>query len=390
MLGSLRIPQLRNRLSNGIGLRPSVGFTDLPQPQGSSARLSSTAPSPPSFHGVNKFLTLRDFSPEQILHLVQKALTIKNQVKSGLPPPSQPFAGRTLGMVFSKRSTRTRVSCESGWAWYGGHPMFLGANDIQVGGGEPWKDTSIIVGSMVDCVLARLGEHEEVETLAQYSAAPVINGLTAKFHPLQILADIMTIYESYAPTSSTSNGPLVPLNNLKVAWVGDGNNILNDLMVSLPRIGISLAAATPKGYESPEDVVEFARQHSKGGSRGNGQMGTLTLTHDPLEAIHDADVLVTDTWISMGQETEKAKRLKDFAGYQITEAMARQGGAKADWKFMHCLPRKSEEVDEEVFYGPRSIVWQEGENRKYTVMAVYEMIMIDVSSSFKSIRQVRF
>ncbi|KAJ3338098.1 hypothetical protein HDU93_009969 [Gonapodya sp. JEL0774] len=217
--------------------------------------------------------------------------------------------------------------------------------------------------------------------LAKHAPAPVINGLTAKFHPLQILADIMTLYETYAPGAATAAAPLPHLSNLKVAWVGDGNNILNDLLVSLPRIGVSLAAATPKGYESPEDVVDFAKKHSRGGANGSNEMGALTLTSDPFEAVHNADVLVTDTWISMGQEAEKAKRLQAFANYQITESMARKGGAKPDWKFMHCLPRKSEEVDEEVFYGPRSIVWQEGENRKYTVMAVYEMLMLQANKS---------
>jgi len=330
-----------------------------------------------SFKGVKDFISLKDFTPEQVLWLIRRSLEIKQDMKNGKPLP-QHLKGKTLGMFFTKRSTRTRVSSESGWATYGGHPMFLGKDDIQVGGGEPWKDTSIVVSSMVDCILARLGAHDEVETLSKYSTVPVINALTDKYHPLQILADIVTIYETFLPNwrELPTNGlPLPKLPNLKVAWIGDANNILHSLLVTLPRIGISITAATPKKYQSPQDVVDFAMTNSK---KNNKDYGEVSFTHDPVVAVKDADIIITDTWISMGQESEKKQRLIDFDGYQVTEALAKKGGAKKNWKFMHCLPRKPQEVDDEVFYNPnRSIVFQEAENRKYTVMSVFEMLMIE-------------
>jgi len=330
-----------------------------------------------SFENVKHFITLADFTPKQVLWLIKRSMEIKSELKKGNKLP-QYFSGKTLGMFFTKRSTRTRVSSESGWACYGGHPMFLGKDDIQVGGGEPWKDTSIVVSSMVDCILARLGAHDEVETLAKYSSVPVINALTAKFHPLQILADIVTIYETYLPNwrDLPTNGlPLPKLPNLKVAWIGDANNILHSLLVTLPRIGVSIAAATPKKYNSPQDVIDFAVTNSR---KNNKEYGEVSFTHDPVVAVKDADIIITDTWISMGQESEKKQRLIDFAGFQVTEELAKKGGAKKNWKFMHCLPRKPQEVNDEVFYNPkRSIVFQEAENRKYTVMSVFEMLMVE-------------
>jgi len=330
-----------------------------------------------SFKGVKNFISLKDFTPEQILWLIRRSLEIKQDLKNGKPLP-QHLKGKTLGMFFTKRSTRTRVSSESGWASYGGHPMFLGKDDIQVGAGEPWKDTSIVVSSMVDCILARLGAHDEVETLAKYSSVPVINALTAKFHPLQILADIVTIYETFLPNwkDLPTNGlPLPKLPHLKVAWIGDANNILHSLLVTLPRIGISIAAATPKKYNSPQDVIDFAVNNSR---KTNKDYGEVSFTHDPKVAVKDCDIIITDTWISMGMESEKKQRLIDFAGFQVTEELAKQGGAKKNWKFMHCLPRKPQEVNDEVFYNPkRSIVFQEAENRKYTVMSVFEMLMVE-------------
>lgn len=331
-----------------------------------------------SFDKVKNFITLADFTPEQVLWLIKRSIEIKDELKNGSGHLPQHLNGKTLGMFFTKRSTRTRVSAETGWSSYGGHPMFLGKDDIQVGGGEPWKDTSIVVSSMVDCILARLGGHEEIEVLAENSSVPVINALTAKYHPLQILADVQTMYEFFMPdykTRATDGLPLPLFKNFKVAWVGDANNIINSMMVTLPRIGIDLAIATPPNYTSPEDVIKFAKENSK--STAHPNYGTVSFTNDPKIAVKDADVIVTDTWVSMGQESEKEKRIKDFAGYQITEALAKAGGAKPNWKFMHCLPRKPNEVDDEVFYNKeRSIVFPEAENRKYTVMAVYEMLML--------------
>ncbi|KAJ3024024.1 ornithine carbamoyltransferase [Thoreauomyces humboldtii] len=339
---------------------------------------STSSSSVVSFHGVKHLLTLRDLSPVQILALVRRSLELKQELEasSSSRPDSKALAGKTLAMIFAKRSTRTRVSAETGWAHYGGHPMFLGREDIQIGGGEPLKDTAIVVSSMVDAILARVGAHEEVETLAANSSVPIINALTQRYHPLQALADIMTLYETSIPHClshpATPDHPLPSLPPLKVAWVGDANNIIHSLLVSLPRIADSLhlSVATPVGYNCDADIMEYATREKASGS-------VVSFTRDPSVAVKDADIIVTDTWVSMGQENEKAKRLKDFEGYMISEVMARKGGAKPDWKFMHCLPRKPEEVDDEVFYNPaRSIVFQEAENRKYTVMAVYEMLML--------------
>ncbi|KAJ3182491.1 ornithine carbamoyltransferase [Gaertneriomyces sp. JEL0708] len=348
-------------------------------------QLSTNLPAPTvSFKGTKHLITLRDLTAPQILALVRRSLEIKEMIRkerqglrTGLADDEKFLTGKTLGMIFTKRSTRTRVSSETGWAYYGGHPMFLGKEDIQIGGGEPLKDTAIVVSSMIDCLLARVGGHDEIETLAENSDVPVINALTAKFHPLQGLADIMTLYEASLPDALSLTPPaglplpLLPAQN--IAWVGDANNIIHSLLVALPRLGpIQLTVATPRGYNCDADVVDYAIGEASGGS----ERGTVVFTHDPLEAVREADVILTDTWVSMGQEAEKAKRLKDFAGYQITEEMAARGGAKKDWRFMHCLPRKREEVDDEVFYNPkRSLVWGEAENRKYTVMAVYEMLM---------------
>ncbi|TPX69025.1 ornithine carbamoyltransferase [Spizellomyces sp. 'palustris'] len=351
----------------------------------SSAATANVAkdPSPAvSFKGVKNLLTLRDFSTPQILQLIRRSLELKQQLtaerKRANIELAQPLGGKTLGMIFTKRSTRTRVSAETGWAYFGGHPMFLGKEDIQIGGGEPLKDTAVVVSSMVDALLARVGAHEEIEIIAENSTVPVINALTAKYHPLQGLADVMTLYEtSFENPLTTADRfglPLPLLPPMKIAWVGDANNIINSLLVTLPRLGpVHLSVATPKGYNCDADVVNFAIGEATGGDRN----GTVEFVKDPRAAVKDADIIITDTWVSMGQESEKAKRLQDFAGYQITEKMAKEGGAKPNWKFMHCLPRKQEEVDDEVFYNPkRSIVFQEAENRKYTVMAVYEMLML--------------
>ncbi|KAJ3168302.1 ornithine carbamoyltransferase [Geranomyces variabilis] len=375
----------------------SSSFFSLPSCSSRKLSTKSAGGEPPiSFIGTKHLLTLRDLSPAQILALVRRSLELKDEMRTAREQQhhsyindrhdstqtrhrgdgTTPLAGKTLAMIFTKRSTRTRVSAETGWAHYGGHPMFLGKDDIQIGGGEPLKDTAIVVSSMVDAILARVGEHEEIETLAKNSTVPVINALTARFHPLQALADIMTLYETVIPDAlnypASAKLPLPLLPPLKVAWVGDANNIIHSLLVSLPRIGpISLTVATPQGYNCDPEVVSDAVGEATGGDK----RGEVKFTRDPAVAVRDADFIITDTWVSMGQEAEKAKRLRDFAGYQVTENMA--SGAKPDWKFMHCLPRKAEEVDDEVFYNPnRSIVFQEAENRKYTVMAVYEMLML--------------
>lgn len=241
--------------------------------------------------------------------------------------------------------------------------MFLSPADIQLGVNESLRDTATVVGSMVDGIMARVGDHSEVELLAQHSSVPVINALSSLYHPTQILADLVTLLESFFPHSRH----LSSLNGLNVTWIGDANNILNDMIVTYPRLGINLKIATPQGYPLEPQVLDRLRDQ-KDDHRG----GKLVHLHDPLAAVQDADVVVTDTWISMGQESEMAKRLNDFQGFQISEEMCRNGKAKADWKFMHCLPRHQEEVNDEVFYGPRSLVFPEAENRKWTILSVFQ------------------
>ncbi|KAJ3206130.1 ornithine carbamoyltransferase [Entophlyctis luteolus] len=325
-------------------------------------------------------LTLKTLSDVDILALVHRSLRFKARNVS----PKPLLAGKTLGLLFTKKSTRTRISGESAWAAFGGHPMFLGAGDIQLGdpakGGESWRDTAQVVGSMVDAVFARLGDHAEIEALARHSAAPVINALTSKFHPMQALADIMTIYEAFLPADELARAvraeasvdvpPLPALRNVTVAWVGDANNIINSLLVSLPRLGVNVALATPAKYPIDADIQEFVVAQAADAASKKRPYGHVSYTTDPSVAVRGANVIVTDTWVSMGQEAEKAERLQTFKGYKVTEAMARE--AAPDWKFMHCLPRKLEEVDDDVFYSPRSLVFGEAENRKWTAMAVFE------------------
>ncbi|ORX60360.1 ornithine carbamoyltransferase [Hesseltinella vesiculosa] len=328
----------------------------------------------------NHFITTADYSADQLLNLVDRAIQLKVQSKYQHPAPQAqaPLAGKTLALLFSKLSTRTRVATETSMAYLGGHAMFLGSRDIQLGTNESLTDTSRVISSMVDGIMARVGEHAEIELLAKESNVPVINALSAKYHPTQILADLMTLHEHIHHRqqgvkdqyTAHQQHPRETLSGLKVAWVGDGNNILQEMLVSFPKLGINLSAACPIGYECDQDVIDIAIKDSE------KTKAELTFTNDPQVAIKDADIVVTDTWISMGQEEEKATRLSDFAGYQVTMDMVNKAGAKPDWAFMHCLPRKQEEVDDEVFYSNRSLVFPEAENRKWTIMAVIDALLV--------------
>ncbi|EFP86171.1 ornithine carbamoyltransferase [Puccinia graminis f. sp. tritici] len=329
----------------------------------------TTEPKPPHL------LTLADLSIREIQSLVSTAINIKKQFKDAGPPNGenlpvkieQILQGKTIALIFGKRSTRTRVASETATALLGGHPMFLSPSDIQLGVNESLYDTSKVVSSMVDGIMARVGDHSEVELLAKNSSVPVINALSSLYHPTQILADLVTLLESFFPHSRF----LSSLNGLNVTWIGDANNILNDMIVTYPRLGINLKIATPQGYSLDQrvlDRMELGLQDQKNLLPD----GKLVHVHDPLAAVQDADVIVTDTWISMGQESEMQKRLQDFNGFQITEELCKKGKAKADWKFMHCLPRHQEEVDDQVFYGPRSLVFPEAENRKWTILSVFQ------------------
>jgi ornithine carbamoyltransferase len=210
---------------------------------------------------------------------------------------------------------------------------------------------------MTSCMVARVGPHSDVTGLAEHSSVPVINALSDYFHPLQIIADFQTIHETFEERVPSASS--LGLEGLKIAWIGDSNNVLFDLATACVRMGVDISVASPAGYGIPDFMKEIIVSSGAGVSTP----GKLFETTVPEEAIKDADILVTDTWVSMGQEEETQKRLKSFAGYQITNELAKRGGAKPDWKFMHCLPRHPEEVADEVFYSPRSLVFPEAENR---------------------------
>ena len=239
---------------------------------------------------------------------------------------------------------------------------------------ESLYDTSVVISSMTSCMVARVGPHSDVANLAKHSSVPVLNALSNDFHPLQTIADFLTIHEAF-PASQSATADL-GLNGLKVAWVGDSNNVLFDLATACVKMGVDIAVASPKGFGIPESMKQLITS----ASAGVGSPGTLSETTVPEEAIKNADILVTDTWISMGQEEEKQKRLQAFAGYQITNELAKRGGAKEGWKFMHCLPRHPEEVADEVFYSPRSLVFPEAENRLWA--AVCELLPLPYPCRF--------
>ncbi|KAG5976678.1 argininosuccinate synthetase [Claviceps cyperi] len=319
-------------------------------------------------------MTISDLTPSEFTSLVRNAAARKQSVKAGQTPTqlSKSLCGQTVAMMFSKRSTRTRVSTEAAVKILGGHAMFLGKDDIQLGVNESLYDTSVVISSMTSCMVARVGPHSDVATLAKHSSVPVINALSDDFHPLQTIADFLTIHETF-PSSSSSSSSGLGLNGLKVAWVGDSNNVLFDLAIGCVKSGVDIFVASPKGYGIPEHMRKLITSAAK----GVVSPGTLTETTVPEEAIRNADILVTDTWISMGQEAEKQKRLKAFAGYQITNELATRGGAKEGWKFMHCLPRHQEEVADEVFYSPRSLVFPEAENRLWAAVAALEGFVVN-------------
>lgn len=312
-------------------------------------------------------LSIADLTRTEFTTLVRNASSHKTSIKSGSIPKNLlgSLTGKTVAMMFNKRSTRTRVSTEAAVATMGGHPMFLGKDDIQLGVNESLYDTSLVISSMTSCMVARVGPHSDVADLAKHSSVPVINALSNDYHPLQTIADFLTIHEAF-PSKGASASSL-GLDGMKIAWIGDSNNVLFDLAIAAVKLGVDISVASPKGYTIPA----FMKQIINAAAEGVSSPGKLTETNVPEEAIKDADILVTDTWVSMGQEEESKKRMAAFAGYQITNELAKRGGAKEGWKFMHCLPRHPEEVADEVFYSPRSLVFTEAENRLWAAICKF-------------------
>lgn len=329
---------------------------------------SSPATPETSAFAPRHFLSIADLTPAELTTLVRNAYAHKTAIKSGSIPQNLlgSLNGKTVAMMFNKRSTRTRVSTEAAVTTMGGHAMFLGKDDIQLGVNESLYDTSLVISSMTSCMVARVGPHSDVADLAKHSSIPVINALSNDYHPLQTIADFLTIHEAFPsqPSRSLTTLPSLGVEGLKLAWIGDSNNVLFDLAIGALKLGVDIAVASPEGYTIPPAMLEVI----KASTQGVASPGKITQTSVPEEAIKNADILVTDTWVSMGQEEESAKRLKAFSGYQITNELAKKGGAKDGWKFMHCLPRHQEEVADEVFYSPRSLVFTEAENRLWAAI----------------------
>lgn len=307
---------------------------------------------------MNKhLLTLHDWSTKEILDTLDLADELKYKQKNGIE--HHILKGKTLGMIFSKSSTRTRVSFEVGMYQLGGLALFLSSNDIQLGRGETIYDTANVLSRFLDGIMIRTYKQEDVEDLAKYGQIPIINGLTDLVHPCQILADFQTIREHKGK-----------LEGLKLAYIGDGNNMAHSLLYGGAKVGMEIAVATPKQYECDPDVVKNALEDAKA-------TGTkLTLTNDPIEAIKDADVVYADTWVSMGQESEKAEKVKVFGDYQINKELFSY--AKPDAIFLHCLPAyRGYEVTEDVIDGPNSVIFDEAENRLHAQKAVMVKLMAD-------------
>ena len=291
---------------------------------------------------MRHFLTLKDFTKEEILEIIEIGLEIKRDLKAGIYKDE--LKKQTLAMIFEKSSTRTRVSFEAGMYQLGGNALFLSNRDIHLGRGEPVKDTARVISSMCDMVMIRTFEHSMIEEFASYSKVPVINGLTDSFHPVQLLADYMTMVEYNLHK------------NAIVAYIGDGNNMTHSWLMLAAKLGFELRIATPQGYEVDSTILEEAIKIAKESG------AVITVMNDPKEAVHGATIVTTDTWASMGQEDEKEQRIKDFAGFMVDDLMMCL--AKKDAKFLHCLPAyREQEVSESVLEGHSEIVFSEAENR---------------------------
>lgn len=304
---------------------------------------------------MKDFISLHDCSKEEIEDMISLAIKLKKELKSGVAHPI--LKGKTLGMIFTKSSTRTRVSFEVGMTQLGGYPLFLSSNDIQLGRGETIYDTANVLSRYLDGIMIRTYAHSDVTDLAKYASIPIINGLTDLLHPCQVLADLMTAYEHKGK-----------LEGLKLAYLGDGNNMAHSLLYGCSKVGMDIAVATPEGYMCDGQIVENAKDDAKKSG------SAVTITNDPEEAIKDADVVYTDTWVSMGQEAEKEERLKIFTPYQVNGKLFKT--AKTDAIFMHCLPAyRGFEVTEDVIDGKNSVIFDEAENRLHAQKAVMATFM---------------
>ena len=301
---------------------------------------------------MKHLLKMLDLSREEIMEILNLADQLKYEQKHGIP--HNHLQGKTLGMIFQKASTRTRVSFETGMYQLGGNALFLSASEMQIGRGEPVQDTARVLSRYIDGIMIRTFEQSEVEALAEFGTIPVINGLTDFCHPCQILADLMTVREHKNR-----------LEGLKMSYIGDGNNMANSLAVGCLRVGMDVSLACPEGYHPDAEVLEFCKQYPN-----------FKLVNDPIEAAKDADVLFTDVWASMGQEGEAEQRKIAFRGYQINDEV--MAVAKPDAMVQHCLPaHREEEITAKVFEEHATEIFDEAENRLHAQKAVMVMLMAD-------------
>ncbi len=295
------------------------------------------------------FLTLLDLSSAELEQLLRRAIDLKTMHRLG--EQYTPLRQRTMAMIFEKSSTRTRVSFEVGMSQLGGSSLFLSPRDTHLGRGEPIADTARVMSRMVDVIVIRANEHDMVARFAEHSLVPVINALTDRHHPCQLLADIQTYIEARGSIRGRT-----------AAWIGDGNNVCHSWINAAKRFGFHLNIATPAGYQPSAEVLEVSGD-------------CVTLIRDPQEAARGADIVITDTWASMGQEDEKAQRLKDFSGYMVDRRLMQL--AHKDALFMHCLPAyRGYEVEAAVIDGPQSVVWDEAENRLHAQKALLEYLLV--------------
>jgi ornithine carbamoyltransferase len=304
---------------------------------------------------MKHLISIHDLTINEIEEIFRVSEKLKRELKASIKHPI--LKGKTLGMIFTKSSTRTRVSFEVGMYQLGGYPLFLSANDIQLGRGETIYDTAQVLSRYIDGIMIRTFDQSDVEDLAKYGSIPVINGLTDLMHPCQILADLFTIYEHKGR-----------LKGLKLAYVGDGNNVANSLLHGCAKVGMDITVGSPKGFWCNEDIVNQSIEDAKlSGSK-------IVLTEDPVEAVQDADVVYTDTWVSMGQEAEKEQKIKIFTNYQVNKELFSK--AKDDAIFLHCLPAyRGYEVTDEVIDGHRSVIFDEAENRMHVQKAIMALLM---------------
>lgn len=304
---------------------------------------------------MEHLINLNDVTLEEIEGIFTLAAKLKKELKQGIE--HHILKGKSLGMIFSKSSTRTRVSFEVGMYQLGGYPMFLSSSDIQLGRGETIHDTAQVLSHYISGIMIRTFKHSDVEDLARYGTIPVINGLTDLMHPCQILADLFTVYEVKGK-----------LQGLKMAYVGDGNNVANSLLHGCAKTGMDIYVATPPNYRCDAAITEEARRSAaKSGSK-------VVITEDPEEAVSNADVVYTDTWVSMGQEAEKEMKVKIFMPYQVNDKLFSK--AQDDSIFLHCLPAyRGLEVTESIIDGPNSAVFEEAENRLHVQKAIMATLM---------------